>query len=147
MLWIIIKLAIVMAVIITGKTIKSHKKDVLAGFFSGFGKTDYRLIRNYIGNLIMFSPIPWVAYTIGRWTAPVTYIMTAVYFLTVMVFHLHDITGKPIDVILPKMVFSTKQLRQNVFMRITAAAVVSQAVIYLVVSKLGNLIMSFFVVE
>lgn len=144
MLRTMIRLASILAVILAGKTIKNYKNDQLSGLFKGFTKTDYRLIRNYIGNLIMFLPIPWIAYAGHGWTGAATYVMTAFYFLAVMVSHLHDITGRPADMILAKMVFSTKQLKQNVFMRITAAAVVSQAVIYLLVIKFGGWMSSLF---
>lgn len=80
-------------------------------------KVHPKIIKNFIGNIFKFSFIPYYLFiTFGIFNYS-TYIGITFDLVLAFVWHIKDVSGKPIDIILSNLTFSSKQLNGSCFMR------------------------------
>lgn len=78
-----------------------------------------KIIKNYIGNLIKFSPLIYYVYIIYNVFNPLFYFTIALVTICAMIWHIRDVTGKPVDIIINNFDLSISQIRKNFFMKLT----------------------------
>lgn len=93
------------------------------------------IFRNYIGNLIKFFPILYLSFIAYGIFNSTTYAAAIVVLLLSMTFHIRDVSGKPIDIILSNLLGSINQMKSNFFMRFTILMSVSIFFTYLIMTS------------
>ena len=77
------------------------------------------LISNFLGNVILFQTLTIILYTAYGYKSSSPFLCGSFMMGLALIFHIRDITGKPIDVIFNKLEFSGENLKNSFFMRIS----------------------------
>lgn len=76
-------------------------------------------VYNYIGDMLLAQIPTAMLYLTSDITYPGIYFMGMVMVYAGFVFHIKDMTGKNIEIIVKKLHFTIKNLKDNVFMRLS----------------------------
>lgn len=126
------KLIIVAFLILVGLFFKFKRPDK-NNFKGKFIKNENPILAsNYIGNFILFNAFTVLFYFTWSYKNPAVYLLGVGMTFAALVFHIRDVTGKPINEIFNKIKFSEENLRMNTFMRITFSLMIVFFIAFLV---------------
>lgn len=126
------KLIIVALLILVGLFFKFKRPDK-NNFKGKFMKNENPILAsNYIGNFILFNAFTVLFYFTWSYKNPAVYLLGVGMTFAALVFHIRDVTGKPINEIFNKIKFSEENLRMNTFMRITFSLMIVFFIAFLV---------------
>lgn len=118
---IIIYMAIPGILFLIGKKMSENKKQNFEKFSKLASKTKVHpmIFKNYIANVIKFSPIAYYTTIAYGPFKIMTYISFIIVLFGAMVWHIKDVTGKPIDIVISNFLCSMSQMKANFFMKFT----------------------------
>jgi hypothetical protein len=124
----IIKYVIISAILFfigKGMLLKNDEKLDKYKKLSKHIKLPPKVIKNFIGNFIMFSPIIYLSYMVFGVFDPTFYFSIGIVLLFAMVWHIKDVSGKPIDIVLSNFLLSFNNMKKNFFMKFTIIMIIS----------------------
>lgn len=110
-----------------GKKISSDHDSNLGHYrkLASIIKLHPKIVKNFIGNFIMFSPVIYFIYILYGVFDSMFYFSIVFTLVVAMIFHIRDVSGKPIDIVLSNFLSSFSQLKQNFFMRFIVLMTIS----------------------
>ena len=113
--------------ILIGKSMLNNNDKKLDKYkkMSKYTKLPAKVVKNFIANFLMFSPIIYVTYMAYGVFAGVFYFAIGITLLFAMVWHIKDVSGKPIDIVLSNFLMSIDNMKKNFFMKFTIIMIIS----------------------
>lgn len=93
-------------------------------------------VYNFIGNELLCQSITFILYILLGYTNVIPYICAAVMSMFALILHIHDVTGKSIEVIFDKIQFTAEDINSNIFVRITLFFSIIIIILGLIISKI-----------